>query len=258
MIRADFSGSAPLPYIRICLAALIVSLATATSLGKQLAASQGKRAVKGSLVRMAAHAAAGVATGGASTAVTVASAARTAQVANNARRAVVAARLASVAIGGPTPRNPSPKGAPEALPPSPRGGGRALPAAPPTPSRGGFDEVDAAGQTVLVPSRRHATSDGEPQPPTTPPGPPAASPSGDGSRPHGAGTPAHPRAQLTAGSGKESADASTPATSPRDPAQASTTTSSRPPDHAAAQLLRARLAARRQTQAPTPTARLPR
>lgn len=159
MIRADFSGSAPLPYIRNCLAALIVSLATATSLGKQLAASQGKRAVKGSLVRMAAHAAAGVATGGAFTAVTVASAARTAQVANNARRAVVAARLAFVAIGGPTPRNPSPKG-PEALPPSPRGGGRALPAAPPTPSRGGFDEVDAAGQTVLVPSRRHATSGG--------------------------------------------------------------------------------------------------
>lgn len=80
-----------------------MSLATATSLGKQLAASQGKRAVKGSLVRMAAHAAAGVATGGAFTAVTVASAARTAQVANNARRAVVAARLAFVAIGGPTP-----------------------------------------------------------------------------------------------------------------------------------------------------------
>jgi len=165
---------------------------TATSLGKQLAASQGKKAVKGTLVRMAAHAAAGVATGGASTAVTAASAARTAQVANNARRAVVAARLASAAIGGPTHGNPSPKGAPEALPPSPRGGGRALPAAPPTPSRGGFDEVDAAGQTVLVPSRRHATSDGELQPPTTPPGPPAASPSGDGSRPHGAGTPAHP------------------------------------------------------------------
>ena len=224
---------------------------TATSLGKQLAASQGKKAVKGTLVRMAAHAAVGVgvATGGTSTAVTAVSAARTAQVVNNARRAMVAARLASAAIGGPTHGNPLPKGAPEALPPSPRGGGRALPPAPPTPSRGGFDEVDAAGQTVLVPSRRHATSDGEPQPPTTPPGPPAASPSGDGSRPHGAGTPAHPRAQLTAGSGKEAAGAATPAT----PAA-----SSRSPDNAAAQLLRARLAARRQTQVPPPTARLPR
>jgi len=231
---------------------------TATSLGKQLAASQGKKAVKGTLVRMAAHAAAGVATGGASTAVTAASAARTAQVANNARRAVVAARSASAAIGGPPHGKLSPKGAPEALPPSPRGGGRVLPPAPPTPSRGGFDEVDAAGQTVLLPSRRRATSDGEPQPPTTPPGPPAASPSGDGSRPHGAGTPAHPRAQLTAGSGKESAGASIPSTSPRAPVQASNTTSSRPPDNAAVQLLRARLAARRQAQAPIPTARLPR
>jgi len=96
------------------------------------------------------------------------------------------------------------------------------------------------------------------QPPTTPPGPPAASPSNDGSRPHGAGTPAHPRAQWTAGSGKESACASTPSTSPCAPAQASTTTSSRPPDNAAAQLLRARLAARRQTQAPPPPACLPR
>ncbi len=235
---------------------------TAASLGKHLAASQGKKAVKGTLVRMAAHAAAGVATGGASTAVTAASTARTAQVANNARRAVVAARLASAAIGGPTHGNPSPQGpAPEALPSSPRGGGRALPAAPPAPSRGGFDEVDAAGQTVLVPSRRHAASGGEPQAPTTPSGPPAASPSGDGSRPHGAGTPAHPRAQLTAGSGKEAAGPSTPSTSPRAPAPVSTptpTTSSRPPDDAAAQLLRARLAARRQTQVSPPTAHLPR
>lgn len=184
---------------------------TAKNLGVQLAASQGKKAVRGTLVRMAAHAAAGVATGGASTTVTVA---RAAQVANNVRRAAIAARLASAATGGSGTQGLPQGSAPDALPPGAGGaaiGGRVLPQSSTPP---GFEEVTKDGQTVLVPPGPEAPKGALDRPARTTPSP---------------------------------AGSSTPAAA-----------GSRSGDNASSQLLRARLAARRQTQVPVLTSRLPR
>jgi len=302
---------------------------TAKDLGVQLAKSQGKKAVRGTLLKAAANAAAGVATGGASTAVTAASAARTA---NNVRRAAVAARLASsAAVGGAgkqdsvqrgsgaealpgragagsggrsQPTAPAAEALPgragagsggrslptapaaEALPggrsDSPGSGGRSLPTAP---ARGGFDEVTTDGQTVLVPtthgssaargqgggpsnasedknkgkgtSKDKGTSKGSglvsASSPSSPPRMPFAqsppSPVNARALTGGADTTGQSRVGSvdrtgTQAPGPASAPAPRPVTPARAPAQATR------PDNAASQLLRARLAARRQTQAP--------
>jgi len=276
---------------------------TAKDLGVQLAKSQGKKAVRGTLLKVAANAAAGVATGGASTAVTAASAARTA---NNVRRAAVAARLASsAAVGGVGKQDSLQRGsgaealpgragagsggrslptapAAEALPggrsDSPGSGGRSLPTAP---ARGGFDEVTTDGQTVLVPTthgssaargqgggpsnasedknKGKGTSKGKgsglvsASSPSSPPRMPFAqsppSPANARALTGGADTTGQSRVGSadrtgTQAPGPASAPAPRPVTPARAPAQATR------PDNAASQLLRARLAARRQTQAP--------
>ena len=276
---------------------------TAKDLGVQLAKSQGKKAVRGTLLKVAANAAAGVATGGASTAVTAASAARTA---NNVRRAAVAARLASsAAVGGVGKQDSLQRGsgaealpgragagsggrslptapAAEALPggrsDSPGSGGRSLPTAP---ARGGFDEVTTDGQTVLVPTthgssaargqgggpsnasedknKGKGTSKGKgsglvsASSPSSPPRMPFAqsppSPANARALTGGADTTGQSRVGNadrtgTQAPGPASAPAPRPVTPARAPAQATR------PDNAASQLLRARLAARRQTQAP--------
>jgi len=288
---------------------------TAKDLGVQLAKSQGKKAVRGTLLKVAANAAAGVATGGASTAVTAASAARTA---NNVRRAAVAARLvSSAAVGGAGKQDSVQRGsgaealpgragagsggrslptapAAEALPggrsDSPGSGGRSLPTAP---ARGGFDEVTTDGQTVLVPTT-HGSSTARGQgggpsnasedknkgkgtskdkgtgtgtgtskgkgsglvsasSPSSPPRMPFAqsppSPANARALTGGADTTGQSRVGSadrtgTQAPGPASALAPRPVTPARAPAQATR------PDNAASQLLRARLAARRQTQAP--------
>jgi len=276
---------------------------TAKDLGVQLAKSQGKKAVRGTLLKVAANAAAGVATGGASTAVTAASAARTA---NNVRRAAVAARLASsAAVGGAAKQDSVQRGSgAEALPgrAGPGSGGRSLPTAPaaealpggrsdspgsggrslPTaPARGGFDEVTTDGQTVLVPTthgssaargqgggpsnasedknKGKGTSKGKgsglvsASSPSSPPRMPFAqsppSPANARALTGGADTTGQSRVGSadrtgTQAPGPASAPAPRPVTPARAPAQATR------PDNAASQLLRARLAARRQTQAP--------
>lgn len=276
---------------------------TAKDLGVQLAKSQGKKAVRGTLLKVAANAAAGVATGGASTAVTAASAARTA---NNVRRAAVAARLASsAAVGGAGKQDSVQRGSgAEALPgrAGPGSGGRSLPTAPaaealpggrsdspgsggrslPTaPARGGFDEVTTDGQTVLVPTthgssaargqgggpsnasedknKGKGTSKGKgsglvsASSPSSPPRMPFAqsppSPANARALTGGADTTGQSRVGSadrtgTQAPGPASAPAPRPVTPARAPAQATR------PDNAASQLLRARLAARRQTQAP--------
>ncbi len=276
---------------------------TAKDLGVQLAKSQGKKAVRGTLLKVAANAAAGVATGGASTAVTAASAVRTA---NNVRRAAVAARLASsAAVGGAGKQDSLQRGsgaealpgragagsggrslptapAAEALPggrsDSPGSGGRSLPTAP---ARGGFDEVTTDGQTVLVPTthgssaargqgggpsnasedknKGKGTSKGKgsglvsASSPSSPPRMPFAqsppSPANARALTGGADTTGQSRVGSadrtgTQAPGPASAPAPRPVTPARAPAQATR------PDNAASQLLRARLAARRQTQAP--------
>jgi len=276
---------------------------TAKDLGVQLAKSQGKKAVRGTLLKVAANAAAGVATGGASTAVTAASAARTA---NNVRRAAVAARLASSsAVGGAGKQDSVQRGsgaealpgragagsggrslptapAAEALPggrsDSPGSGGRSLPTAP---ARGGFDEVTTDGQTVLVPTthgssaargqgggpanasedknKGKGTSKGKgsglvsASSPSSPPRMPFAQspPSPANARALTGGADATGQSRVgsadrtgTQAPGPASAPAPRPVTPARAPAQAIR------PDNAASQLLRARLAARRQTQAP--------
>jgi len=276
---------------------------TAKDLGVQLAKSQGKKAVRGTLLKVAANAAAGVATGGASTAVTAASAARTA---NNVRRAAVAARLASSsAVGGAGKQDSVQRGsgaealpgragagsggrslptapAAEALPggrsDSPGSGGRSLPTAP---ARGGFDEVTTDGQTVLVPTthgsstargqgggpanasedknKGKGTSKGKgsglvsASSPSSPPRMPFAQspPSPANARALTGGADATGQSRVgsadrtgTQAPGPASAPAPRPVTPARAPAQATR------PDNAASQLLRARLAARRQTQAP--------
>jgi len=275
---------------------------TAKDLGVQLAKSQGKKAVRGTLLKVAANAAAGVATGGASTAVTAASAARTA---NNVRRAAVAARLASSsAVGGAGKQDSLQRGsgaealpgragagsggrslptapAAEALPggrsDSPGSGGRSLPTAP---ARGGFDEVTTDGQTVLVPTthgssaargqgggpsnasedknKGKGTSKGKgsglvstssPSPPRMPFAQSPPSPANARALTGGADTTGQSRvgsADRTGAQAPGPASASAPrsVTPARAPAQATR------PDNAASQLLRARLAARRQTQAP--------
>jgi len=252
---------------------------TAKDLGVQLAKSQGKKAVRGTLLKVAANAAAGVATGGASTAVTAASAARTA---NNVRRAAVAARLASsAAVGGAGKQDSVQRGSgAEALPgrAGAGSGGRSLPTAP---ARGGFDEVTTDGQTVLVPTthgssaargqgggpsnasedknKGKGTSKGKgsglvsASSPSSPPRMPFAqsppSPANARALTGGADTTGQSRVGSadrtgTQAPGPASAPASRPVTPARAPAQATR------PDNAASQLLRARLAARRQTQAP--------
>lgn len=276
---------------------------TAKDLGVQLAKSQGKKAVRGTLLKVAANAAAGVATGGASTAVTAASAARTA---NNVRRAAVAARLASsAAVGGVGKQDSLQRGsgaealpgragagsggrslptapAAEALPggrsDSPGSGGRSLPTAS---ARGGFDEVTTDGQTVLVPTTHGSsaargqgggssnasedknegkgTSKGKgsglvsASSPSSPPRMPFAqsppSPANARALTGGADTTGQSRVGSADRTGRQvpgpaSAPAPRPVTPARAPAQATR------PDNAASQLLRARLAARRQTQAP--------
>lgn len=252
---------------------------TAKDLGVQLAKSQGKKAVRGTLLKVAANAAAGVATGGASTAVTAASAARTA---NNVRRAAVAARLASsAAVGGAAKQDSVQRGSgAEALPgrAGAGSGGRSLPTAP---ARGGFDEVTTDGQTVLVPTthgssaargqgggpsnasedknKGKGTSKGKgsglvsASSPSSPPRMPLAqsppSPANARALTGGADTTGQSRVGSadrtgTQAPGPASAPGPRPVTPARAPAQATR------PDNAASQLLRARLAARRQTQAP--------
>lgn len=251
---------------------------TAKELGVQLAKSQGKKAVRGTLLKVAANAAAGVATGGASTAVTAASAARTA---NNVRRAAVAARLASSAAVGGVEQDTLQRGSgAEALPgrAGAGSGGRSLPTAP---ARGGFDEVTTDGQTVLVPTthgssaargqgggpsnasedknKGKGTSKGKgsglvsASSPSSPPRMPFAqsppSPANARALTGGADTTGQSRVGSadrtgTQAPGPASAPAPRPVTPARAPAQATR------PDNAASQLLRARLAARRQTQAP--------
>jgi len=252
---------------------------TAKDLGVQLAKPQGKKAVRGTLLKVAANAAAGVATGGASTAVTAASAARTA---NNVRRAAVAARLASsAAVGGAGKQDSLQRGSgAEALPgrAGAGSGGRSLPTAP---ARGGFDEVTTDGQTVLVPTthgssaargqgggpsnasedknKGKGTSKGKgsglvsASSPSSPPRMPFAQspppPANARALTGGADTTGQSRVGSadrtgTQAPGPASAAAPRPVTPARAPAQATR------PDNAASQLLRARLAARRQTQAP--------
>lgn len=252
---------------------------TAKDLGVQLAKSQGKKAVRGTLLKVAANAAAGVATGGASTVVTAASAAGTA---NNLRRAAVAARLASSsAVGGVGKQDSLQRGCgAEALPgrAGAGSGGRSLPTAP---ARGGFDEVTTDGQTVLVPTthgssaargqgggpsnasedknKGEGTSKGKgsglvsASSPSSPPRTPFAqsppSPANARALTGGADTTGQSRVGSadrtgTQAPGPASAPAPRPMTPARAPAQATR------PDNAASQLLRARLAARRQTQAP--------
>jgi len=252
---------------------------TAKDLGVQLAKSQGKKAVRGTLLKVAANAAAGVATGGASTAVTAASAARTA---NSVRRAAVAARLASsAAVGGAGKQDSLQRGSgAEALPgrAGAGSGGRSLPTAP---ARGGFDEVTTDGQTVLVPTT-HGSSTARGQgggpsnasedkntgkgtskgkgsglvsasSPSSPPRMPFAQPPPPPANARALTGGADTTGQSRVGSadrtgtqarGPASAAAPRPVTPARAPAQVTR------PDNAASQLLRARLAARRQTQAP--------
>jgi len=266
--------------------------ATAKDLGGQLAKSQGKKAVRGTLLKVAANAAAGAATGGASTAVTAASAARTAQVANNVRRAAVAARLASATVGS-RPQDASQRGgASEALPDRSGSGGRSLPA---SPARGGFEEVTTDGQTVLVPTAHGSSaaqghggnpsdasankdknngngkdhsqgkgggsaSSAAPGPssspraptaqPTSPPGARAQSspPSPTRALTGGADTPGQSRVGSAGRTGMQTPAAAS-AAAPRPVVPAHAPTQPNRPDNAASQLLRARLAARRQTQA---------
>jgi len=266
--------------------------ATAKDLGGQLAKSQGKKAVRGTLLKVAANAAAGAATGGASTAVTAASAARTAQVANNVRRAAVAARLASATVGS-RPQDASQRGgASEALPDRSGSGGRSLPA---SPARGGFEEVTTDGQTVLVPTahgssaaqghggnpsdasankdknngngKDHSQGKGGGSASSAAPGPSSSprAPTAQPTSPPGAraqSSPPSPTRALTGGADTTGQSrvgsagrtgmqtpAAASAAAPRPVVPAHAPTQPNRPDNAASQLLRARLAARRQTQA---------
>lgn len=122
------------------------STSPAVLLGKQLASSQVKKTAKGMLVRAAVHAAAATSTGGLSTVVTAADAARTAHKMNNVRRAVVAGRLAKAIAAPPAAGTTGGGGS--------RAGGSVMPA--PNP-QGGYEQVRSGGQTILVPPRPSPT-----------------------------------------------------------------------------------------------------
>jgi hypothetical protein len=104
----------------------------AVILSRQLATNVVKKTAKGLLVRAAVHSVAAASSGGLSTVLTAADAARTAHQLNNARRVIVAGRLARAAITAasstspppprpPPPRPPPPRPPPPRLPPRPRG-----------------------------------------------------------------------------------------------------------------------------------------
>lgn len=173
-------------------------------LGRQLAISRVKKTAKGVLVRAALHTAAAVSSGGLSTVVTAADAARTAQQVNNARRAIVAARLTKAAALG--------KGSP----PAPGKGSAAAPTRgsvmPPSASAG-YEQVHKSGQTILVPPRppRAGVGTGSQLPPR--PSSPAAARTQSASRP----TSPAPRSTSTS---SRPAPPSTPTTStPPSPAR---------------------------------------
>jgi len=213
----------------------------AVNLTKRLAATQGRKAVKGTLMRMAARTVAGVATGGASTAVTAASAARTAQVMNNARRAALTARLARATLTAPGPAGAAPTGPAGARPTGQGpGGGRVLP--PPS----GYEMVEKGGQTMWLPHRYNAptNSGGGPGAPRTP----AASPSQSSS-------PGPSAANQPPASPAASSSSPLPhpvgGSSPRAPASAA------PVSAESSQRLRAQLAARRAARPALSPSRLP-
>jgi len=229
--------------------AAVPATSPAVDLTKRLAATQGRKALKGTLVRMAAHTAAGVATGGASTAVSAASAARTAQALNNVRRTAVAARLARAAVTtGSTPANGAP-GGPAGPRPAGQGPGATARVLPP-PSAHGYEQVEKGGQTILVPHRDKspvgagapAGSPGRPRPTGGGQTSTSAAQAGTSSRPSSAST--HPAATDAAPSGGHTE------TAPRAAAASSTTAQS-------SQQLRAQLAARRAARPALPPSRLP-
>lgn len=120
----------------------------AALLGRQLATSMVKKTAKGLLVRAAVHSVAAASTGGLSTAVTAADAARTAHQLNNARRVVVAGRLAKAAITATA--SPSAASAAPTAPSRSPAGGSAMAATTASPSAR-YEQVRTGGQTIFVP-----------------------------------------------------------------------------------------------------------
>jgi len=166
----------------------------AALLGRQLATSVVKKTAKGLLVRAAVHSVAAVSTGGLSTVVTAADAARTAHQLNNARRVVVAGRLAKAAItAGSSSTAPSR---------SPAGGSVMATASP----AARYEQVRTGGQTILVPQPPSSGSGSGSPLPSRPTTIPTSAPSG-GDQP--TVTP-RPRSTPTGGSRPTSPSGSRP------------------------------------------------
>lgn len=170
----------------------------AAILSRQLATNMVKKTAKGLLVRAAVHSVAAASTGGLSTVVTAADAARTAHQLNNARRVVVAGRLAKAAITAAS----SSTAAPTAPSRSPAGGSVMAAASP----AARYEQVRTGGQTILVPQPPSSGSGSGSPFPSRPTTIPTSAPSG-GDQP--TSTP-RPRPTPTGGSRPTSSSGSRP------------------------------------------------
>jgi len=137
----------------------------AAILSRQLATNMVKKTAKGLLVRAAVHSVAAASSGGLSTVVSAADAARTAHQLNIARRVVVDARLAQAAITAALSTTPSR---------SPAAGSVMAPASP----SAGYEQVHSSGQTILVPQPTSSRSGSGAQLPSRPTPTPTPTPSG--------------------------------------------------------------------------------